>query len=98
MDQIPPPLGRRLANLCTERIVARRAQPGNVLAAPAAPIQYVHPRFLQAKALPRQLQITHDLGIRRKLRELRFGQNRIITRAWDLPRAPDEVEPGRGLT
>jgi hypothetical protein len=81
MDQILPPLGRGMANLCAERIVARRAQPGNVLAAPAAPVQHVHARFLQAKPLPRQLQIPHDLGIGREFGELGFGQNRVITHA-----------------
>jgi hypothetical protein len=80
-DQILAPLGSRLANLCAERIVARRAQPGNVLAAPAAPVQHVHVGFFQAKPLPRQLQIPHDLAIGREFGKLGFGQNRVITHA-----------------
>jgi len=62
LQQLPAALGRFLSNLGAERVIARVAQPGDILAAPAAPIEHVHLVSLKAEPLARLFKIAHDLG------------------------------------
>ena len=84
-NEIPAPLGRFFADFRTECVVAGIAQPGDIFAAAAAPVEHVHLAPGQAQALPRQFEITQDFGIGGEMGELCFTQ-RIVVAQSNPPR------------
>src|SRR5207237_6039439 len=78
LQQVLAAISGLVADLGAERVVAGVAQPRDIFAAPAAPVEHIHLVALQAEALARQLEIADDLRVRLEGRELIFGQVLVV--------------------
>jgi len=113
LEEFPAALGSFLPYLGAERVLARVAQPRDVLAASAAPIEHVHLVPLKAEPLACLFEIADDLGIRPEGRKFCFGKRIVVIAHFDLQhtlrrtleqfaglrtRAARRAEPNRPLT
>jgi hypothetical protein len=86
LQQLPATLGCLVPDFGTECVVAGVAQPGDVLAAPAAPIEHVHLVSLKTEPLARFFEIADDLGIRPEGRKFCFRKGIVVVAHFDLQR------------